>query len=75
MYKYPVRLHLKTGELVDGVALDTGYNSDREECIKLECEARVESGEKPLDRLVALSTISTLQVTVDNPHLDLVSFE
>jgi len=66
LYKYPVSLVLKTGEVATGTALDTGYNADREECIKIESD----SGEQ----LVVLDAISRLQVTVDNPHIDEVSF-
>jgi len=66
LYSYPIRLLLKSGAHVTGTALDTAYDADRNECIKIDngsCE-----------QLVLLDSISSMQVTVDNPHLDLVSF-
>ena len=67
MYQFPIRLKLKTGEIVKGTTRDTTYNADREECIKIENDSGVE--------LILLDSISTMQVTVDNPHIDHVSFE
>jgi len=67
MYQYPIELTLKTGVLIAGTARDTCYNADREECIKLEGELQ--------EQIVPLHAISSMQVTVDNPHLDKVNFD
>ena len=66
LYRYPIRLELKSGEPVTGTALDTAYDADRNECIKIDNGAREE--------LVLLDSISTMRVTIDNPHIDHVSF-
>ncbi len=67
LYRYPVSLQLKSGEVVAGTAVDTDWNIDREECIKIEKDSR--------EKLVVLDAIASMQVTVDNPHIDKVSFE
>lgn len=35
LYRYPVRLTMKVGESIKGVALDTSRNESKNECIKL----------------------------------------
>ncbi|KJY83381.1 hypothetical protein TW81_10355 [Vibrio galatheae] len=60
LYRYPVRLHLKSGGNIEGVALDTKRNDNKQECIKLS----VEGGE----RLVVLDELAELEVRVENPH-------
>lgn len=67
MYRYPVKLTLKLGDLITGVAVDTVRNDQREECIKLTSDA----GEK----LVVLNQLKQLEVTIENPHLQIVVFD
>lgn len=67
MYHYPIKLTLKSGEVIQGTALDTQRNGMKEECIKIESEA--------VAQLVVLENISSLEVMVTNPHLQRVSFE
>ena len=67
MFKYPLELTMKSGDVICGQALDTTQNPSREECLKL----RVDSN----DVLVVLDAISTLKVTVENPHFNQVSFD
>lgn len=67
MYHYPVKLTLKSGDLITGVAVDTVRNDQREECIKLTSDA----GEK----LVVLNQLKQLEVTIENPHLQIVVFD
>jgi Rho-binding antiterminator len=67
MYHYPIKLRLKSGEVIEGIAQDTQRNEKRDECIKIETE----TGE----RLVVLSELKQLEVCVENPHLKLVVFE
>ena len=67
MYSFPVRLTLRSLEVVEGTALDTQRNDLRQECIKLDC-----AGD---ELLVELDSISVLQICVENPHFSKVSFE
>ncbi|MGR5388071.1 Rho-binding antiterminator [Vibrio crassostreae] len=67
MHRYPIKLTLNSGEWVEGVALDTKRNQDREECIKLCVEGR--------EQLVVLTEIIELEVCVDNPHFKQISFK
>ncbi len=66
MYRYPIRLTLKSGTVVDCTALDTQRNDVREECIKVKGEA--------VESLVILDDIAKLEVCVENPHFQVVSF-
>lgn len=66
MYRHPVKLTLKSGEVIAGIAVDTVRNEQREECIKL----TTKTGEQ----LVVLDQLTTLEVTIDNPHLQQVVF-
>lgn len=67
MYHYPIKLTLKSGDIIQGVARDTQRNEQRDECIKLDAEE--------VERLIILEEIKILEVTVDNPHLRLVEFD
>lgn len=67
LYKYPISLTLKSGQVVSGTAVDTQLNDNREECVKLEIDQSFQ--------LVNLDQISELTVTVENPHIQSVSFE
>jgi Rho-binding antiterminator len=66
MYHYPIKLTMKTGEVIAGIALDTQRNDAREECIKVSV-AGAES-------MLVLDNISTLEVCIENPHFQRVSF-
>ena len=59
-YNYPLKLTLKSGEIIEGVAKDTALNENRQEAIKLEIDNH--------DLLVVLDDILTLEVTIENPH-------
>ena len=67
MYRYPIKLTLKSGDIIQGIAQDTERNDRRDECIKIDI--------KGIERLVILDEIKTLEVTVDNPHLQKIGFE
>ncbi len=67
MYRYPGKLTLKSGEIIEGAAVDTVSGELREECIKL----ATESGEA----LIALNQLKQLEVTIENPHLGYVIFD
>lgn len=66
MHRYPIKLTMKSGEVLTGIALDTARNESRQECIKL----KADGGET----LVVLDDIAILDVGVDNPHFERVSF-
>lgn len=67
MHRYPVKLTLRSGEQIEGVALDTQRNQDKDECIKLSVADR--------EQLVVLTGIKELEVCVDNPHFKQITFK
>ena len=67
LYRYPVRLTMKVGESINGVALDTSRNESKNECIKLNANET--------EILVELDGISKLEVLIDNPHFSEVIFK
>lgn len=67
MHRYPIKLTMKSGGQLMCVALDTKRNEAKEECIKVGVEGREE--------LVVLTEISELEVCVDNPHFQYISFK
>ncbi|MCG9783990.1 Rho-binding antiterminator [Vibrio brasiliensis] len=66
LYRYPVRLTLKSGQTIEGKALDTARNQDKQEAIKLE--------QNGVEQLVVLDDLSLLEILVDNPHFNQKSF-
>ena len=66
MYHYPIKLTMKKGEVTEGIALDTQLNTKREECIKVDVDGK--------ECIIPLNTISSLEVCIENPHLQKVSF-
>ena len=66
MHQYPVKITLKSGEVIDCKALDTQRNDSGEECIKVE---RTGSESK-----ILLDTIAKLEVSIENPHFKEVCF-
>ncbi len=65
-FRYPVRLILKSGVIVEGRALDTQRNETRQECIKLDVAG--------VARLIVLDEIGHMEARADNPHFQRVSF-
>jgi Rho-binding antiterminator len=57
---------MKSGIVMECVALDTALNENREECIKVNL-----SGDQ---LLVVLEDILKLEVCVENPHFKTISF-
>lgn len=60
LYRYPVRLTLKDGTEMEGIALDTRRDENRREAILLSIHQQ--------ERLVVLDEIKQLSVLVENPH-------
>ena len=65
-FRYPIKLTMKSGIVIECIALDTKLNENKVECIKVDLKGD--------DRLVVLDDISTLEVCVDNPHFSVVYF-
>lgn len=65
-FKYPIKLTMTSGSIIECIGLDTQLNEDRDECMKVDL--------KGTEALIILSDISVLEVCVDNPHLQSVSF-
>lgn len=61
MYRYSIRITLKSGLTIEGIAVDTQNNDAREECIKMQCGHG--------DDLVKLDEISKIDVCVENPKV------
>ena len=66
MHPYPIKLTMSSGEVVEGVAVNTEQNNASEECILVS----IDSGQK----LIVLDDISKLEICVENPHFEEISF-
>ncbi|TCS41273.1 Rho-binding antiterminator [Reinekea marinisedimentorum] len=66
MFNYPVRVTLRSGEVLHGIALDTARNGQREECLKLSVDGA--------EVLVVLDSIAILKAGIENPHFSEVEF-
>lgn len=64
MYRYKVKLTLKSGEEITGIALDTRPNVQQRECIAI----------NNTDTLISLDSLATMAALVENPHFKLVTF-
>lgn len=67
MCRYPVKLTMKVGQPLEGIALDTARDEINNECLKLNV--------KETDILVILDEINKLEVLVENPHFSEVVFK
>ncbi|MDV7104619.1 Rho-binding antiterminator [Vibrio sp. TH_r3] len=67
LYRYPVRLTMKSGEILQGIALDTSRNENRKECIKI--------SRNEIDMLIELDSIFKLQILADNPNFSEIIFK
>lgn len=65
-FRYPVRLTTKSGEVISGIALDTQYDAQRNECIAVENSGEI--------TLVILDALSEMKAQTNNPHFDTVTF-
>lgn len=67
MYRFLVKLTLKSGAEIEGVALDTDRNTSKAECINIEVDGS--------ETLVLLDAIRKMEVLVENPHFQVVYFD
>ncbi|PSV53475.1 transcriptional regulator [Photobacterium sp. GB-50] len=61
-----VSLTYKNGEKISGIAQDTCYNAQREECIKLKMNNTVST--------IVLDHLASMQALTANPHFETVNF-
>ncbi|WP_413701297.1 Rho-binding antiterminator [Psychromonas sp. KJ10-10] len=62
LFHYPIKLTMKQGEEISGIAVDTQPN----ERLKIEVDG--------VATLVSLNEIAKLQVCIDNPHIKELNF-
>ncbi|GIU24670.1 Rho-binding antiterminator [Shewanella schlegeliana] len=85
LYRYPIALKLKSGETINGIALDTTRDAKKRECIKLTYQDGPNTGADvredddannglALTQLIILDDIASLHVCIDNPHFQSVEF-
>ncbi|WP_194436413.1 Rho-binding antiterminator [Vibrio fluminensis] len=67
MYHFPLTLILLNGTKIHGVATDTGYNDDKQECLILESNGK--------SHFIPTEQLKSLHVTIDNPHFSSVEFQ
>ena len=65
-FRYPIKLTMQSGIVIECIGLDTKLDENKKECIKVDSNGDI--------NLVVLSNISVLEVCVDNPHFKCVSF-
>jgi len=66
LYQYEILLTLKSGESIQGIAIDTKRDDDKQECILI----NLDSGSK----LVVLDELVSLEVLTQNPKFKMVTF-
>jgi len=66
MFSYPIKLTMKSGVVIECIALDTKLNESKVECIKITLNGD--------ENLIVLDDVSSLEVCVVNPHFHMVSF-
>tara|TARA_R110000868_G_scaffold142465_1_gene359869 strand:- start:50171 stop:50416 length:246 start_codon:yes stop_codon:yes gene_type:complete len=66
LYQLTIKLTLRSGDHIKGIAIDTQRNTAKEECIKIKVGTD--------HQLIVLDDISTMQALIANPHFDTISF-
>lgn len=66
-YHYRIKLTLKSGAIIQGIALDTQRNENKVECIKIEASGS--------EQLIILDEIKQLEACDENPHVKVVVFK
>lgn len=66
MYRYPIKLTMKSGTSIECTALDTQRNESGKECINVSI--------KGIASKIELDTISKLEICIDNPNFIEISF-
>ena len=66
MYRFRVSLQLDTGDIVEGIALDTKTNSTGQECIELKLSDK--------NILVATDSVLRMDALTRNKHFKFITF-
>ena len=66
MFHFEVSLVFENGQIVQGKALETIYNVNREECIVLETELGNEE--------IVLEQVALMEAVTKNPHFEKIKF-
>jgi len=66
LYRIPIALNWPDGRRVEGIALDTGYNEQREECLLMQ------QGDD--QHWIVLSGVQNMQALSENNHFTEVRF-
>tara|TARA_R110001592_G_scaffold91754_1_gene268200 strand:+ start:8755 stop:8958 length:204 start_codon:yes stop_codon:yes gene_type:complete len=66
MYRYPIRISLKSDLKIECTAIDTQQNEPRDECIKVAFKEK--------EILIVLNDIDKIEVLIDNSHFNILSF-
>lgn len=67
LYNYSVKLWLNAGVLLECTCLDTLYNDNKKECIKVLVEDK--------QQVIQLETILKIQAITINPYFETVNFK
>ena len=74
LYRLAIELQLNSGQLQLGIAMDTGRNSNGDECLLLEERQEDGDGEKNHTHYIVLDQIKTMRALNANPHFDVINF-
>jgi Rho-binding antiterminator len=66
MYRFEIKLVFKNGQIVQGIAFQTTYNENREECMVLKTEKGSEE--------IVLKQIALMEAVTKNPHFEKIDF-
>lgn len=66
MYRFAIKLVFKNGQIVQGIAFQTTYNENREECMVLKTEKGSEE--------IVLKQIALMEAVTKNPHFEKIDF-
>jgi len=66
MYHYPVKISLKSGDIIEGIAVDTVRDQNKQECIKIDNNGQ--------ELVIVLDHMASLLVMIDKPHLQQINF-
>ena len=66
MYHFKVKLYLKNSRIVEGKALQTTYDENKEEGIILETEIGKQE--------IVLERVASMEAVRKNPHFDKINF-
>ena len=67
MFNYPIKLTMKSGDVIECTALDTARNEHRNECLKVKLHDS--------EALIVLDDVLKLTVLIANPHFTEVAFD